>query len=200
LYFPCHVKKAFLTTLIWVYFVSGLKLAYYRDLLGLFEALNKCFVCWKQKAMDLWNKLVFCTMQHVMLSLLEQRSNLTYQGITNIVASFDSIPIVLVPWDRFSLCHTSQTWFLAFLGIMFFRGCLTTWSKGLHQLVSELGSGIKLYPSCFRYLFVSCQFLFVCLCFVSGEYLFSFLCLFLLFYVCCVLIREKKTIRKRYLG
>ena len=41
---------------------------------------------------------------------------MTYQGITDLIASFVSIPIVLVPWDRFPLCHTSQTWFLVFLG------------------------------------------------------------------------------------
>jgi hypothetical protein len=49
------------------------------------------------------------------LSLLWKRLNMTYQGITNLVASFVSIPIVLAFWDRFPLSHTSQTWFLAFL-------------------------------------------------------------------------------------
>ena len=32
--------------------------------------------------------------------------NLTYQRLTGFVASFDLISIVLVPCDRFPLCHT----------------------------------------------------------------------------------------------
>jgi len=32
--------------------------------------------------------------------------NLTYRRLTGFVASFYFIPIVLVPWGRFSLCHT----------------------------------------------------------------------------------------------
>jgi hypothetical protein len=31
--------------------------------------------------------------------------NLTYQRLTGFMVSFDFIPIVLVPWDKFSLCH-----------------------------------------------------------------------------------------------
>jgi hypothetical protein len=32
--------------------------------------------------------------------------NQTYQRFTSFVTSFDFIPIVSVPWDKFSLCHT----------------------------------------------------------------------------------------------
>jgi len=65
-----------------------------------------------------------------MLYLLGQRSNLTYLGITHLVVSFDSIPIVLVPWDRFSLYHTSIRPILAFqdhISILIV-GCVTTLS------------------------------------------------------------------------
>ena len=44
------------------------------------------------------------------------------------------IPIVLVPWSRFSLCHTpirsfSAFWYQISILIM---GCVTTWSRGLY--------------------------------------------------------------------
>ena len=32
--------------------------------------------------------------------------NLTYQRLNSFVASFDFIPIMLMHWGRFSLCHT----------------------------------------------------------------------------------------------
>ena len=40
--------------------------------------------------------------------------NLIYQRLTGFVASFDFIPIVLVPWDRFLLCYTPIRCFLTF--------------------------------------------------------------------------------------
>jgi hypothetical protein len=57
-------------------------------------------------------------------------------------------PIVLVPWGRFPLCHTSIRPISAFwdqISILIV-GCVTTWSRGSHQLVSELGSETRSYP------------------------------------------------------
>jgi hypothetical protein len=45
------------------------------------------------------------------------------------------IPIVLVPWDRFSLCHTPIRPISAFqdqISILIV-GCVITWSRGFHQ-------------------------------------------------------------------
>jgi len=58
-------------------------------------------------------------------------------------------PIVLVPWGKFSLCHTPIRSISAFrdqISILIV-GCVTTWSRGSHQLVSELGSETRSYPS-----------------------------------------------------
>jgi len=58
-------------------------------------------------------------------------------------------PIVLVPWGRFPLCHTPIRPILAFrdqISILIV-GYVTTWSRGSHQLVSELGSETRSYPS-----------------------------------------------------
>jgi hypothetical protein len=58
-------------------------------------------------------------------------------------------PIVLVPWGRFPLCHTPINPISAFwdqISILIV-GCVTTWSRGLHQLVSEFGSETRSYPS-----------------------------------------------------
>jgi hypothetical protein len=46
---------------------------------------------------------------------------------------------VLVPWDKFSLCHTPIRLISAFqdkISILIV-GCVTTWSRSSHQLVSE---------------------------------------------------------------
>jgi len=46
-------------------------------------------------------------------------------------------PIVLVPWDRFPLCHTPIKPISAFrdqISILIV-GCVTTWSRGSHQFV-----------------------------------------------------------------
>ena len=32
--------------------------------------------------------------------------NLTYKKLSDFVMLFDFIPVVLIPWDMFSLCHT----------------------------------------------------------------------------------------------
>jgi len=58
-------------------------------------------------------------------------------------------PIVLVPWSRFPLCYTHIRPISAFrdqISILIV-GCVTTWSLGSHQLVSELGSETRSYPS-----------------------------------------------------
>jgi hypothetical protein len=47
--------------------------------------------------------------------LLEQRSNLTYQGITDFVASFNSIPKMLVP-ETGCHCVTLLIPIVCFLG------------------------------------------------------------------------------------
>jgi hypothetical protein len=57
-------------------------------------------------------------------------------------------PIVLVPWGRFPLCYTPIRPISAFwdqISILIV-GCVTTWSRGSHQLVSELGSETRSYP------------------------------------------------------
>ena len=59
------------------------------------------------------------------------------------------IPIVLVPWGRFPLCRTPIRPISAFrdqISILIV-GCLTTWSWGSYQLVSELGSETRSYHS-----------------------------------------------------
>ena len=48
-------------------------------------------------------------------------------------------PIVLVPWGRFSLCHTPIRPISAFqdqISILIV-GCVTTWSRGSHQWLSK---------------------------------------------------------------
>jgi len=58
-------------------------------------------------------------------------------------------PIVLVFWGRFPLCHTPIRPISVFrdqISILI-MGCVTTWSRGSHQLVSELGSETRSYPS-----------------------------------------------------
>ena len=57
--------------------------------------------------------------------------------------------IVLVPWGRFPLCHTTIRPISAFrdqISILIV-GCVTTWSWGSYKLVSELGSETRSYPS-----------------------------------------------------
>jgi hypothetical protein len=58
------------------------------------------------------------------------------------------ILIVLVPWGRFPLCHTSIRHILALqdqISILIV-GCVTTWSRDSHQLVSKLGFETRSYP------------------------------------------------------
>jgi uncharacterized membrane protein len=65
--------------------------------------------------------------------------NLTYKKWTSFVASIYFIPIVLVLWGRFPLCHTPIRPISAFhdhISILI-MGCITTWSRGSHQLVSR---------------------------------------------------------------
>jgi hypothetical protein len=57
-------------------------------------------------------------------------------------------PIMLVPWDRFPLCYTPIKPFSALqdqISILIVS-FVTTWSRGSHQLVSELGSKTRSYP------------------------------------------------------
>jgi hypothetical protein len=65
--------------------------------------------------------------------------NLTYRRLTGFVMSFYFVSIVLVPWNKFSLCHTPIRPISAFQDQMsiLIVGCVTTWSRGSHQLVSE---------------------------------------------------------------
>jgi hypothetical protein len=49
----------------------------YGDPLGLFEALYKFLYAEKHVAMDLWNKLMFCMMQHVIFARTEIKSDLS---------------------------------------------------------------------------------------------------------------------------
>jgi hypothetical protein len=54
--------------------------------------------------------------------------NLTYQRLTDFMASFYFIPVVLVSWSKFSLCHTPIRPFSAFqdeISILIV-GCVTT--------------------------------------------------------------------------
>jgi hypothetical protein len=58
-------------------------------------------------------------------------------------------PIVLVPWGKFPLRHTPIRPISAFrdqISILIV-GCVTTWSRGSHKLVSELGTETRSYPS-----------------------------------------------------
>jgi len=40
------------------------------------------------------------------IALFLNKLNLTYRRLISFVASFDFIPIMSVPWGKFSLCHT----------------------------------------------------------------------------------------------
>jgi hypothetical protein len=62
--------------------------------------------------------------------------NLTYRRLTSFMASFYFIPIVLVPWSRFLLCHTFIISISAFrdqISILIV-GCVTMWLWDLHHL------------------------------------------------------------------
>jgi hypothetical protein len=62
--------------------------------------------------------------------------NLTYQRLTNFMASFDFIPIVLVSWDRFLLCHAPIKPLLAFqdqISILIVS-CITMWFRGCNSI------------------------------------------------------------------
>ena len=92
----------------------------------------------------------------------DKNHTLTYQRLTNFVASFAylgfldtrlslgpsffPIPLAL----RYKVTSRSgfyQTWFLAFWVFIYFVGvCLIMWSRCPFQLVSKLGSKIRLYP------------------------------------------------------
>ena len=65
--------------------------------------------------------------------------NLIYRRLINFEISFDFIPIVLVSWGRFSLCHTFIRPILSFrdqISILIV-GCVTMWLRDLHQQVYE---------------------------------------------------------------
>jgi hypothetical protein len=90
-------------------------------------------------------------------SLVLNELNLTNRRLTSFMASLDFILIVLVPWSKFLLCHTPIRSFSALqdqISILI-MGCMTTWSRGSHKLVSKLGYEIWSYP------FISCIFVFV---------------------------------------
>ena len=69
--------------------------------------------------------------------------NLTYRRLIGFVVSFDFIPIVLVPWGRFSLCHSSIRSFLAFrdrISILIV-GYVIIWLQGSYH------HEINIYPN-----------------------------------------------------
>jgi hypothetical protein len=72
------------------------------------------------------SKVLICERDSCILCFLNEL-NLTYQRLTGYITSFDFIPIVLVPWDKFSLCCTSITPILAFQDqiSIFITGCVT---------------------------------------------------------------------------
>jgi hypothetical protein len=73
---------------------------------------------------------------------------LTYQRLNGFMALFDFIPIVLVSWNKFLLCHTPIKPLLAFkdqISILIV-GYMNTWSRGSYQLESEQGSKNMSYP------------------------------------------------------
>jgi hypothetical protein len=102
---------------------------------------------------------VFYVMQHFSFWLNKEQSNLSKYNWLCSVLPYTSrswidilkvevlIPMVLVPLDKFSLCHTSiKPDSLAFQDLSFLLiGDVTTWSQGLHQLVLELKSKIGSY-------------------------------------------------------
>jgi hypothetical protein len=95
----------------------------------LVELLYKVLQAEIFRAMDLWNKFVFCVMQHVFFARKKKNkfdsSRYTWPcGVFLILLIHELvfvrwgflIPIVLVSWDIFLLCHTSIKWsFIFFL-------------------------------------------------------------------------------------
>jgi len=79
--------------------------------------------------------------------------NLTYRRLTGFMTSFYFIPIVLVSWGKFSLCHTLIRPISAFwdqISILIV-GCVTMWSQGSHQLISRLRN--KVISFCYFHFF-----------------------------------------------
>ena len=67
--------------------------------------------------------------------------NLIYRRLSDFVVSFYFIPVVLVPWGRFPLCHTFIRPILFFqdqISILIVS-YVTTWSRGSHHHPFELG-------------------------------------------------------------
>jgi len=83
-----------------------------------------------------------CESDYYILQFLN-KLNLTYQRLTSFVASFYFIPIVLVPWGKFLLCHTPITPFFGSLksDLNLDCGFVTTWSLGSYQLPTMIEVG-----------------------------------------------------------
>jgi hypothetical protein len=102
---------------------------------------------------------------------------LTYLRLTGFMASFNFILIVLVPWDRFSLCHTPIRPLSAFqdqISILIV-GYVTIWSCGLHHLVSEKGFENRSYPLEICIFLVFIKFLFPVFASIFFFFLFFFI-------------------------
>ena len=98
---------------------------------------------WYQMLWTSWLQLIFlvltCESDSCILQFLN-KLNLTYQRLTDFMASFYFIPIVLVLWSRFPLCYTPIRPFLTFRdqNSILIVGCVTTLitrfaSPTLHQ-------------------------------------------------------------------
>ena len=61
-------------------------------------------------------------------SLIFERIKPTYQRLTGFVALFDLISIMMVPWDKFSWCHTPIRFLSAFQDrtLILIVGCMIT--------------------------------------------------------------------------
>ena len=89
--------------------------------------------------------------------------NLTYQRLTGFVASFYFIPIVLVPWGRFPLCHTPIRSFFDFLGSDLNLDC------GLHDHVITRFVLVGIRVRLRNKVISLCDFCFLCLCHLSKK-------------------------------
>ena len=132
-----------------------------------------------------------------MLSLWGQKSNLINQDIIDLVASFDSI---MVPWDRFLLCHTFQTWFSNFLRKYHLHwGLLDHMIKGF----ALVGIRARLQNQVISFLFsLSIFFVSVSLCLSLFCFGLVFVYFLMLFCVYCILfwVQNKGSNQKMLFG
>jgi len=124
----CYFLMYGLVNILWVYSKWVNISPQVLGLLGLIvELLYKVCKLNFSVTMDLWNKLVFYVMQHVFFAGTKNKFDLSrynwHSGVFLILLVHELvfirwgslIPIMLVPWDRFLLCHTPiKPDFLAF--------------------------------------------------------------------------------------